>query len=295
MNLNKVIKKIPQPIRHGLNRVRYRLMNMLLQSKPYEFKYDQLFWFDKSQNFGDWVGPYLFEKITGKKPSYSLPSNHSKYTTIIAVGSIISWIKKNTIVWGAGIMTRDLFFLKPNKVLAVRGKITRKRFLELGYSCPEVYGDPALLLPKYFSPQIPKEYKVGIIPHYVDYKKVIKANLDSNVRVINVLDEVENVVLEMLKCDFIISSSLHGVIISHAYKIPVAWVEFSENLPGDGVKFLDHYSVYNVDDIKPLNYSIDFFKKSTDDLIEDVKNYCQPDYHLFDSELLLRNCPFVEN
>ena len=59
--------------------------------------------------------------------------------------------------------------------------------------------------------------------------------LDSQRCNINIIDEIN-------QCDFIISSSLHGIIISDAYNIPNVWVEFSDNVVGKGFKFRDYYS-----------------------------------------------------
>jgi hypothetical protein len=51
-----------------------------------------------------------------------------------------------------------------------------------------------------------------------------------------------------------VSSSLHGIILAHAYGIPVAWTEFSTGLKGDGVKFLDHYASVGITD--PVKSSV---------------------------------------
>ena len=56
-----------------------------------------MFWFSKSLNFGDWITPYLFEKIRGEKPVFSAPNPNSSSTTILSVGSIISESQPNSI------------------------------------------------------------------------------------------------------------------------------------------------------------------------------------------------------
>jgi hypothetical protein len=47
---------------------------------------------------------------------------------------------------------------------------------------------------------------------------------------------------QITKCRSTISSSLHGVICSHAYGIPSAWVKFSNIIIGDDIKYKDHYA-----------------------------------------------------
>jgi len=135
-----------------------------------------------------------------------------------------------SIIWGTGIMFKDSKFKKPKKIISVRGPLTRQRCLELGYECPEEYGDIVLILPKIYNPkkEIKKIYKIGITPHYVDYNYFITQY--KNNKNINIIDlctgDIEKTIDEFLKCDIILSSSLHGIITSHAYNIKCLWIKY---------------------------------------------------------------------
>ncbi|MEP6260718.1 MAG: polysaccharide pyruvyl transferase family protein [Gillisia sp.] len=162
-------------------------------------------------------------------------------TNYLTIGSIIHHASKDSIVWGSGIIDKEQKITKADNK-AVRGPQTRKFLLEQGYECPEVYGDPALLLPKYFFPPVEKKYKMGIIPHYHDFKLVSENyKNDPGILVIDLMTlDVEEVTREILSCEKTISSSLHGLIVSHAYGIPSLWVEFSNKIFGDGIKYRDY-------------------------------------------------------
>ena len=89
----------------------------------------------------------------------------------MVIGSIIDWMtNKDSIIWGSGVRNPDNPLPAiPHKVLAVRGPLTRKYLVSQGVECPEIYGDPALLLPKFYSPPIvDKKYSIGIILHKND-------------------------------------------------------------------------------------------------------------------------------
>lgn len=198
------------------------------------------------ENYGDLLSPYIVEKVSKKKITfYNAAAYRKKWfqpSYIMAIGSIMSYASKKAYVWGSGIISRQDTF-KNARFCAVRGPLSRKRILELGHSCPEVYGDPALLLPEYYNPKIKKTHQFGIIPHYVDYEQV--ANIYGGVNDCNVIDlmtkDIHNTTDEILSCKAIISSSLHGVIVAQAYGIPAVWVRFSEKLSGDNVKFEDYF------------------------------------------------------
>ena len=190
----------------------------------------RLFWWQEKresgkENYGDLLSKYLVEKISKKKvitvrhPSKRLYRHVFKH--YLGAGSIISSANKNSIVWGSGIIKKD-DNVRNAKFLAVRGPKTRARILEKGFDCPEYYGDPGLLLPNYYDPDVAKKFKIGVIPHYVDYKQIINSFTgNASVKVIDLLThDVEKTTSEILECEYIISSSLHGIIVSQAYKIP---------------------------------------------------------------------------
>jgi hypothetical protein len=198
------------------------------------------------ENYGDVLGRYLVEKISNKKVVFAWPKKFSIYDWFspiyVTIGSIIHNINHNCIVWGSGIINQQIV-IKKAVFLAVRGPQTRNYLINLGYDVPEIYGDPALLLPRYFKPKVEKKYKYGIVPHYNDYKIVEKwFENRTDVHLIDLMtNDIEAKTMEFLQCEKIISSSLHGIIIAHAYGIPAVWQKFSDKVFGDDIKYQDYF------------------------------------------------------
>lgn len=243
------------------------------------------YWYVTS-NVGDNLAPYLIKKISGK-PSVYTPL-HSKQLKCIVTGSIITEADENCIVWGAGLANATDKINPKANIMAVRGPLTRKIAQECKIKCPEVYGDPALLLPRFYNPKIDKKYKLGIIPHFVDqlfcfehYKN------DDEVKIIDVLLSPEDFVDEVLSCEKIISSSLHGLIISMAYGIPSLWVKFTNGVLGDGTKFNDFFDSVKIprQNFLDLRDSASFATKEFLSKIPDININ-------IDLDKLLNNCPF---
>ena len=106
-------------------------------------------WFTEHNNFGDKLNPYLIKKISGDQAVLSEDTNTTRY---LCVGSIIHTATNNDIVWGSGFIDENHHVQGKPKILAVRGPKTRQKLLDDAQKCPEIYGDPALLLPQYFNP-----------------------------------------------------------------------------------------------------------------------------------------------
>lgn len=219
-------------------------------------------------NFGDDLNYYLMKSLTNKhifNLSNILVKNK---VNILAVGSIIeSHTNKDSIIWGSGAMYGgDKRLIEhPRKVLAVRGPLTREYLLAQGIACPEVYGDPALLLPKIYAPQVCKKYKLGIIPHYVDIdsEKLDSLRNDPEVKIINLrgYDDWKKVIDSICECEFVVSSSLHGLIISDSYGIPNQWIRLSDKISGGNFKYLDYFMSVGRDTSKPLSFELGITKE----------------------------------
>ncbi|SFD02751.1 polysaccharide pyruvyl transferase family protein [Algibacter pectinivorans] len=223
----------------------------------------RLFWWNEiklqrkpKENYGDLLGKYLVEKISNKKVVWCKPANfhfQDFFTPIyVTIGSILTHVNKKCIVWGSGIISKE-FEIKKAEFLAVRGPQTRKHLLKQGFKVPEIYGDPALLLPKYYKPKIKKEFKVGVIPHYRDFEKVsaFYKNQESVLLINLMTNNVEDITDMFLKCDKIVSSSLHGIIVAHAYRIPAIWHQFSDDVFGDGIKYQDYFESVGITSYVP--------------------------------------------
>ena len=237
-------------------------------------------------NFGDELSPYIIKKLTGFKVVFmpfveeSIIRNILLYTKLLFFGVISikglldiilyyieaksyvifgigSIIRKNnykkSIIWGSGIISMNEH-IKESIFLAVRGAYTQKRIAELGFDRPLVLGDPAVLLPVVHPVKSQrKEYSLGIIPHIVHYEEVSSMKYDKRIKVINLKDTIEKVIVDINSCEKTISSSLHGIIVSHVYGIPSLWVSLSETpLGGDDIKFADYFSSVKIKEYLPI-------------------------------------------
>lgn len=202
-------------------------------------------------NYGDVITPYLFDKL-------KIPYTYSDrpHANVLCIGSIARFASRGTIVLGSGIISAADIMCSSADWRCVRGPLTRQLIIDQGGKCPEIYGDPALLLPRFCKESV-KKHDVGIIPHYVDYTDVL--NNYPSYPVINLLNNnIEEVTKQITECRSIISSSLHGIIVAHAYGIPAAWVQFSDKLYGDGIKFEDHFTAMQIETIKSTMDNLNF-------------------------------------
>jgi hypothetical protein len=238
----------------------------LLHTLPHEANPDRpvpaghvlTYWWDLKPNFGDTIGPWLVSAMTGR------PVVNSKWTepqqpSLFTVGSVVGHLNvPGHQLWGSGIINplgeEKAERIGPNKpaaIHAVRGRLTRHELTtKLGWDVPEVYGDPALLLPRFLEPAPSKKAgKIAIVPHY-SHKAHFAGVKGPQLNVVNVGNGLERVVAQIAAASHCISTSLHGIIIAHAYGVPWTWLRIGDHtLHGDTFKFEDFFSVLARDEV----------------------------------------------
>lgn len=207
------------------------------------------------------------------------------------IGSILSgtFIDENTIVWGSGNLNGSIGNVNVKKVCAVRGPKTRDLLLKRKINCPAIYGDPALLIPYYYYPYVQKKYKLGIIPHHTNINNGLitkfKNNKDVTIIDFTHYDSFQSVVKRILECEFILSESLHGLIISEAFRIPNMRI-IIRNIRQD-FKYQDWFASIKKPDYIPYTITD---KTTINDLLKQKTLY--NDTFDIDLKKLVNACPF---
>lgn len=200
-------------------------------------------WGAPENNFGDLLGIAIIKALSGKEFFGESFAREMKGPKFIALGSILHRASDGDIIWGTGHRGSHALRATRLGVRAVRGPLTRDYLLSKNIDCPEVYGDPAILITYFFKPKVKKEYAVGVVQHYND-RTDLTAIKKSGFNAIRVTDHPLKIIEEICKCGVILSSSLHGIIVSEAYGIPACWLRPGPELwelPEPDFKYNDYY------------------------------------------------------
>lgn len=269
----------------------------------------KVFWYSRPHlnrgnitNFGDELSYLLIQKISGKNVKWIYPLKQNflqkKISShILGIGSILHFSADNSKVWGSGLIEKKSFAADA-KYFAVRGKYTRRELLNRGYEIPEIYGDPGLLTPLYYPNNYLKKFKIGIIPHYVEFDEIyawyIKNNFSKEFLMIDLRNPVELVLKQINECDIIISSSLHGIIIPQAYRVPTLRVSFTDKILGDGIKYQDYFDSVGIAEYSaPIIKKASFKESEILNLVDKFSNYLHINEDLDKIQNDLLNCkPF---
>jgi pyruvyltransferase len=190
---------------------------------------------DGRQNFGDYISKILIERIVNHEVRKA-DINEKK---ILAIGSILHFAKDGDLVWGSGINGKHPFqkdySFKSLNIRSVRGPLTRKMLQSFGLEVPEIYGDPALLFSAFFP-----EFKVNPIREYLVIVHISEEYLfPKNDNIVYATDPWNEIIQKIVESKFVISTSLHGLIIAESFGIPARLLRITAKEPL--FKYSDYY------------------------------------------------------
>jgi pyruvyltransferase len=238
-------------------------------------------------NWGDMINVDIIGTISGKKV-VNCSLNYTNH--LLGIGSVLGAANSSSTVWGSGFLSpKHMFKSKPKKICSVRGPLSMKLLHDNNVCCPDIFGDPALLLPSLYTPNVnkaEKKYKLGIIPHY-NHKNsdwFMEIGKSSKVKIIDIQQSgVECFVNDLHSCENIASSSLHGLIASDAYRIPNCRLNL-HNM--DSFKFDDYYLGVGVNHYN--TYSAIGLNQHT---VDNIISKCEEKNIVFDKDTLLEVFP----
>jgi pyruvyltransferase len=186
----------------------------------------QDFWLD-DQNFGDYLSRVVVAATAGRLGVGKF-RRKQEARKMLAIGSILHFARDGDVVWGSGVNGK----VDPGKhrftmldVRMVRGPLTRKFLIERGIPVAPVYGDPALLLP-YLLPHCqwtPTPGKIIVIPNLNDLP-YCNDRIPVTMSLVTPLLHWKFLLREILTSELVITSSLHGIVVSEAFGVPVRFV-----------------------------------------------------------------------
>jgi pyruvyltransferase len=224
------------------------------------------------KNFGDQLNIYLIKNFSNRK----IIESSCNSASFVCIGSLLEQFlytvhnkriktnKKPLTIWGSGFISAQgehpvskfnefNKFSRETIFKAVRGKLTFERLRGMeGFNLDKcVLGDPGLL--SYLlvdKMEVQKQFRVGIIPHYVDQNdnliQIIKNRLSMST-ILNINDPPLVFLNKLRSCEVVISSAMHGLIAADSLGIPNIRIKISDNLTGGDYKFKDYYSVFGID------------------------------------------------
>lgn len=214
-----------------------------------------------SKNLGDSLAETIYTWML-EKEGLSKDSITRKTTHLATVGSILGIEKYpfDAVVWGSGIHKLESIstltrysYIKKMDIRAVRGPVTQYILKYCGYNCPEVYGDPAVLMPLIY----PHEHvncenkNISVICHF----KSADADIPENLNKIDIrTTDYKYFIDAICNSSKVISSSLHGIILAESYGVPAVFLQ--KGMDRELLKFYDWYYSTERGDIK-IAYSLD--------------------------------------
>ncbi|WP_300320713.1 polysaccharide pyruvyl transferase family protein [Accumulibacter sp.] len=229
------------------------------------------------RNFGDYLSPLIVGMVSRRPVEYSPVEK----ADLLAIGTILKRQRKarrfllprRLHIWGSGAGDSDERFPSRHYYHAVRGRHTLA-CIDGDGGREVALGDPGLLVAEYWSGRRrpDRRHSLGVIPHFVDQGSAAVETLLQirGARLINVFAPIDEVLSDVLSCAFVVSSSLHGLIVSDALGVPNRRLVISRNIRSD-LKFADYYSAFGLAEPPALEGASIRGNEGPEDLVGDYR------------------------
>ncbi|WP_416377149.1 polysaccharide pyruvyl transferase family protein [Arthrobacter sp. CDRTa11] len=187
---------------------------------------------DALTNFGDELSPLVLRYVSGRSVRWAPPHR----AEVVSVGSILEYVNRRTTnqpwIWGTGLRAEADPAALPriagdsDRVLAVRGPLSRQ---SLRLAPDLAIGDPGVFAPEISRFKGLRRSGTLFIPHFRTWstrsgRSLLKEAESLGYTIGNPsLHPIEMMSL-IARADFVLSSSLHGVIVAHSLGVPVQLV-----------------------------------------------------------------------
>ena len=210
---------------------------------------------DVSTNFNKRFNEEIFKKYICDNYEITLDSVE-KEANILIFGNHLESADNNSIICGTGYRSiKSKVYTPPKKILLLRGPYTRellkKQFISTSNRC----GDPGILFSTIFPTNFKKgfskqnkNFKLGIVIHEHERKnsKINFYKKNHEGKIISLSLNPKKFSEQLQRCEFIISTSIEGIIFAHSYKIPTTWIELKEDLQGNNFEFYDYFANFGI-------------------------------------------------
>jgi pyruvyltransferase len=178
-------------------------------------------------NFGDHLSKIIVGQLLASR-GLTFDDETRKRARILAVGSILHFARNGDIVWGSGIngkVPESACTAERLDIRAVRGPLTAEFLRKRGFTVPEVFGDPGILVRALFADRfvVSATEDFAFVPNLHDLHLV-----DGVKNTVSPLDGWNRVVAKITRAKLVLSSSLHGIVVAESFGIPARYVRLSE-------------------------------------------------------------------
>lgn len=200
-------------------------------------------WWGFKKNLGDWLTlPVTQYMLSRKGLSNEIVKGGGKHRHLFVMGSIIGFKGFDATIWGTACLNLEQAYnigrqsvFREYDIRAVRGPLTQKVLQAAGYNVPDVFGDPGILLPLFYSPSSrDKKYDISVVFHF-RYARELQGFHTISIET----NDYSFFIDELAASKRVISSSLHGIILAESYGVPA--ILLCENETEDLFKYYDYY------------------------------------------------------